>query len=98
MFFLLKADAILLIDVSVSFQFSTILDDHHDAEQKENIDADNAECGREDHVEIDIRKGGEWAHASGLDRSSGGIGACIVGDEHWRCAAHVTAAVELDKY
>ena len=77
-----KADTILLIDVSVSFQFSTILDDHTNAEQKKNINADNAECGCEDYVEIDIGKGGEWSHTSRLGRGCGGIGADAVCDEH----------------
>ena len=93
-----KADVILLVDVSVSFQFSTILDDHHNAEQKKNIDTDNAECSRKDHIEIDIGKGGERAHTSRLCCGSGGIGAGAVSNEHWRRAAHVTAAVELNKY
>jgi len=78
-----KADAILLIDVSVSFQFSTIFDDHNNAEQKENVDTNNAKCCSEDHVEIDIGKVREWPYASRLGRGSSGIGAGTVCDKHW---------------
>lgn len=94
----LEADVVLLVNVPVSFQFSTILDDHHNTEQKQNIDTDNAKCGREDHVEVDIGKGGKCAHASRLGRGGGGVGAGAVRDKHWRRATQVAAAVELEKY
>jgi hypothetical protein len=39
-----------LVDVSISLKFGAILQNHDDAEQEQNIDADYAECGGEDEV------------------------------------------------
>ena len=55
--------------MSVSFQLAAILDNHLDTEEKQNIDTDNAECGSEDQIEVDVCKEGEGTDA-GL-RSSG---------------------------
>jgi len=91
----LEGNAILLINVSVSFQLAAVLDNHLDTEEKQNIDTDNAECGSEDQIEVDVCKKREGTDA-GL-RSSGScrVRACRICNKRWRGATQVSTAFKL---
>lgn len=92
----LESNAVLLVNVPVSLQLSAILDNHYDTEEHQDVDADNAECSREDEVEIDVGEGRKSAHAAWHCRSSRRVGADAVSLEHWRCAVQVSTAIKLD--
>ena len=77
----LEGNAILLINVPVSLQLATILDNHLHAEEKQNINADDAERGREDQIEVDVRKERKGTDAGLGSSGSGRVRAGRVGDE-----------------
>jgi hypothetical protein len=82
--------------VAVALLLHTVLENHGDAENENEIDADNAKGGSEDLVEVPVGKRGELANASALLRSNKGVQARGVLYERRRGRVGVATAVELD--
>lgn len=71
------------------------LENHGDAENEHEIDADNAKGSSEDLVEVAVGKGRELADASTLLRCNEGVKTDTVLDKGRRGGVCVAAAVEL---
>jgi hypothetical protein len=81
--------------MAIPLQLLPILEYHSHTQDKHNIDADDAESGREDDVEVAVCKGREGADAAALLGGDERVGAGAVLDEGRRGGVVVAAAVEL---
>lgn len=88
-------NTILLVDVAVALLLHPVLEDHGDAENEDEVDADNTEGGSKDLIQVPVGERGELADATTLLRSNKGVQASAVLHE-WRCGGiRVAAAVKL---
>ena len=62
---------------------------------EDGVDADHAEDGGEDVVDQDVGEGGDGGRTGAHERSGGGAGADVIGDEGGRGAVEVATALEL---
>jgi hypothetical protein len=69
---------ILLVNMAVAFLLHPVLEDHGDAKDEDEVNADNTKGGREDLVKVPVRKGRELANASTLLRCNKGVQARAV--------------------
>jgi hypothetical protein len=87
---------VLLVNVTVALLFHPVLEDHGDAKNEDEVNADDAKSGREDLVEVPVRKGRELANAAALLRCNKGVQASAVLYKR-RCGrVGVATAVKLD--
>ena len=89
------AQPVLLVDVAVPLLLLAVLEHHGDAQHQQDVDADDAERGGEDQVQVAVREAAEGADAAWLLRGDQRVRACAVLDEHRRGAVLVAAAGEL---
>jgi hypothetical protein len=82
--------------VAVALLLHAVLENHGDAKNKNEVDANNTKGGREDLVEVPVGEGREFANASALLRSNKGVQARSVLYKRRGCRVGVAAAVELD--
>ncbi len=87
--------AVLLVNVPVALLLHPVLQHHGDAEDEDEVNANNAKGSGEDLVQILVCEGGEWDDASTLLGCNESVGASVVLDK-WRCrGVDITAAIEL---
>jgi hypothetical protein len=88
--------AILLVNVAVTLLLHPVLENHGDAKNENEVDADNSKSCREDLVEEPVRIRREFANASALLRCNKGVQASSILDKRRRGRVRVAAAVKLD--
>jgi hypothetical protein len=70
--------------VAVTLLLHPVLENHGDAENEDEVDADDSEGGCEDLIEELVGERGEFADASSLLRCNKGVETCAVLYK-WRC-------------
>lgn len=79
----------------VALLLHPVLQNHGNAEDEDEVDANDTKGGSEDLVQVLVGEGGEGNDAPTLLGCNEGIGAGTVLDE-WRCSGiDISAAVEL---
>lgn len=79
----------------VALLLHPVLEDHGDAENQDEVDANNAKRGGEDLIEVLVGKGGKGANAPTLLGCNEGVGTGAVLDKGRRGSIVVSAAIEL---
>jgi len=82
--------------MAVSLLLHSVLENHGDAENEDEVDADDAESGSEDLVQVHIGVARETADATTLLRCNKGVQTSTVLHERRCGGVDVAAAVELD--
>jgi hypothetical protein len=73
----------LLIDVTVTLLFSTILENHDYAQEQNNVKRNDAKRSCEDEAEVGVGIGRECADTAFHGRSNARVGTCVA-DNEWR--------------
>lgn len=75
--------SILFIDMPVALLLHTVLEHHGNAQDKNDIDADDTKSSREDLIEVPVCKRREFADAAALLRGNERVLAGAVLDKGW---------------